>query len=164
MGDPKEIATTLTKYLFAQTSKDLSNRKQIFRLIARKLGALEEFEGAAEADTAEEDEDEALFALLSNPETIKKKMLQAIHGGLDGRDAQMVRQAMNYINDIQAQEYMTSLEVEIVPYTIADTSLSDIVLRAEDSVVEQIEKALALRVQYGRVEDAVEPFEDEDDG
>lgn len=162
MATINEIAATLTKYIYAQTVKEAPRRKEIYRLIARKLGALEEFEGASEVGT--EEDDEALFALLSNPETIKKKMLQAIHGGLDGRDAQMVRQAMNYINDIQAQEYMTSLEVEIVPYTIADTSLADIVLRAEDSVVERIEKALALRVQYGRVEDAIEPLEDEDNG
>jgi hypothetical protein len=74
----------------------------------------------------------------------------AIIRGLEKDNAQMVGKALEYVQDLQAKEFLSHLEIEIVPYTIKDTSLEEIILRAPEAIVKKCEAALLKRRQMGR--------------
>lgn len=74
----------------------------------------------------------------------------AIVRGLEKDNAQMVGKALEYVQDLEAKEFLSHLEIEIVPYTIKDTSLEEIILRAPENIVKKCEAALLKRRQQGR--------------
>lgn len=74
-----------------------------------------------------------------------EKILKAINEGLDAANPQMVRAAMDYEAEQAGREYLSQLDVQIVPYKIKDDSLAKIVLEASDDVVAEVEEALKKR-------------------
>lgn len=53
--------------------------------------------------------------------------------------------ALDYEAEQAGREYLSKLEVQIVPYRIKDDSLTKIVLEAGDNVIEEVEEALRKR-------------------
>lgn len=69
----------------------------------------------------------------------------AIKTGLAENNPQIVRVAMDYLAEQEGRDYMSSLDVEVVPYRIADTSITRIIQECDEDLLEQIEEALAER-------------------
>jgi hypothetical protein len=93
-------------------------------------------------------------AAADTPEAMDALILKAIRSGLESSDPQMVRAAMERQSSLAGLEYLKELFVNIVPYTIKDTSLRNIVLKAGDDVVAEIAAALTERRAKGRVIEA----------
>lgn len=69
----------------------------------------------------------------------------AIKTGLIKGDPGMVTRVLEIQRQEELAESFTNFEVHIVPFTIPDTSLREIVLRCPDSVLEEILDALTER-------------------
>ncbi len=76
---------------------------------------------------------------------IDAQLKEAIERGLERGDANMVRVVNDMIIQEEGMEILRDLQVNIVPYEIADVSLRNIVLKAPDYVVREIEDALIER-------------------
>ncbi len=81
---------------------------------------------------------------------------RALLNGLRDNNAAMVRAYQDYRAQRDASRVMSNIQINIVPYRIADASLARIILQAEDEIVEQVEKALSRRKLLGQ---SIEPAE-----
>lgn len=101
------------------------------------------------------------------PEDMHERILKAIKAGLESKDAQMVRAAMDWQTDHAGREYLRELTVNITPYQIADKSLRNIVLEAGVDVIKEIEAALVerasrkVKVKRGNIDSAPQLQEEE---
>lgn len=124
-----------------------SLRQQVIGLdsVLRRVDALEVENGLlrrqVEETVPEEDKTE-----------LQELIRAAIVRGLGKDNAQMVGQALEYVQELEGKEFLSDLQIEIVPYTIKDTSLEEIILRAPEEIVVKCEAALAKRRANGQAD------------
>jgi hypothetical protein len=81
------------------------------------------------------------------PDDIETLTQDAIMNGLAQGNANMVKVVSELIESEQVGEFMSNLTINVVPFTIPDTELTNIVLKADDEVVGKIKTALKVREQ-----------------
>lgn len=80
-----------------------------------------------------------------NLDGVEVLLADAIRTGLEKADANMVRVTNDIMNQAEVDDAFSHFEVDIVPYEIPDTSLTQIVLKAPQYVIDEIMEALAER-------------------
>lgn len=127
-------------------------RQQRFRQLWQALVGLDTDDQTELLQMAADEINVRLSRLKPKPADDEKKSFgadirKAIANGLSKGDPQMVRAALEYEAEQAGREYLSKLEVSIVPYRIKDDSLAKIVLEAGDEVVAEIEEALLQRLK-----------------
>lgn len=83
-------------------------------------------------------------------ESLTPHIRSSILAGLREKNATMVRAAIEYQQSMEAEQFLSNLTINIIPYTIKDTSLEEIILRAPEEIVAKCEAALIKRRRTGR--------------
>lgn len=91
---------------------------------------------------------------MGDPESVWKQIQSSLKRGLKQGNAPITKLALEYMEGKQGEAMMSNFALEIVPYTISDTSLANIVLWAEEEVVAEIEAALLERRRNGKLVEA----------
>ena len=78
-------------------------------------------------------------------ESLDQRMKQALDRAIQNSDAQMLRACLDYRDEQMGKEYLSQLNVNVVPYKIRDDSLLKIVIEADDRIVDEMEEALKKR-------------------
>lgn len=111
---------------------ELSEQKQIMRHMWEFLFGPEE-----EAQEGKK-EDAKGFA-----EKIKKAIDEGL--GKEKVDPQLLRVALEWVQEQEGREYLSEITVNIVPYTVPDVALERIVAEADEEIVARIDAALVAR-------------------
>lgn len=79
------------------------------------------------------------------PENVHEKLRDAIDRSLERGDPNAIRVVSELVRSEEARKHFTNIKITIVPYTIKDTSLTEIVMKAPDYVIKEIKEALIRR-------------------
>ena len=79
------------------------------------------------------------------------KIKKAIDDGLGKEkvDPQLVRVALEWMQEQEGKEYLSDITVNIVPYTVPDIALERIVAEADEEIVARVEAAIMVRKAGG---------------
>lgn len=81
------------------------------------------------------------------PENVTEKLKQAIDRSLERADPNAIRVVSELIRTEEARKHFSNIQIEIVPYRIRDTSLTEIIMKAPDYVIEEVREALVKRLK-----------------